>query len=222
MFCYGSSSEDSYGDGWNNAYYYIRTGTGDLIAEGTFTSGYSETHTIDNVPVAETLTLTVTQGGWPSEISWTLTSGSTVLSSSTDTFPTNMPFSVSGGSPVGESGVTFSPGLLAVSLPHGTAPSADHFLVLCKLDSGAESAAAWVAISDFAPPSAVPSSIAFQDTDEGVRSIAGLITLGRAADESSITEYKVGLCQSRGPKLWFSLFPFNQHAKGYPRQKTDL
>ncbi|CAE7227701.1 unnamed protein product [Symbiodinium microadriaticum] len=48
---------DSYGDGWNGAYYYIRTSTGESVAEGTFLSGYGATHTIAGVSAGATLKL---------------------------------------------------------------------------------------------------------------------------------------------------------------------
>ncbi len=60
---------DSYGDGWNGSEYTISSNGVD-IATGTFTDGYSAT---DNVCLdAACYTISVSEGSYPSEVSWSL------------------------------------------------------------------------------------------------------------------------------------------------------
>ena len=128
---------DSYGDGWNNAYYYIHYSDGTTeLASGTMQTGSFAEHTISlsNVPSGETLLLTVTRGNWASEISWHLKNqnGETILHSDNGGFPVNMPFSASGG---GGGGVMERN--VSASIPS----SATHFLTFSRLTDGSTSLA---------------------------------------------------------------------------------
>eukprot|EP00439_Symbiodinium_sp_Y106_P003608 s1136_g1.t1 len=196
---------DSYGDGWNGAYYYIRTSTGESVAEGTFFSGYGETHTIVGISAGATLTLTVSRGSWPSEMSWVLKTANNeeILTSATETFPENRQFRVPGTGNSNSDNVHIDGEMVQVTLPSGTSPpaGADQILALSRLTSGSASIAVWVSLNDFAPPSASPTSIQFQDTDSSIRQIAGVISLGRASDESAISGYKVYFGSSATQKL---------------------
>ena len=60
---------DSYGDGWNGSEYVISS-NGIEVATGTFTSGYDAT---DNLCLdAACYTISVSEGSYPSEVSWSL------------------------------------------------------------------------------------------------------------------------------------------------------
>ena len=180
---------DSWGDGWNNAYYYIRSADGMELASGTLVEGrYGED--IINVTSSTNLLLTVTRGNWPLEMSWELRLATapagegTLLTSDNDRWPTDLAFSV---------GTSGSGVPVETSVPAGTLlPSgANHFLTFSRLTSGAASSSSWTAIVDFVPPASSPTSLAFTDTDGNVGIIAGQITVGRATDETGISEYKI-------------------------------
>lgn len=69
--CLKLNMEDSFGDGWNGATYTISNLSGDTVASGTMTTGYSETV---NLPCTEAgcYQIDVTDGSFPSEISWSI------------------------------------------------------------------------------------------------------------------------------------------------------
>jgi len=77
--CFGAYLEftmiDAFGDGWNGATYSFYNGADSLVATGTLEStendGEFDTDAIC-VPEAGCYTLIVTDGSWPSEISWTI------------------------------------------------------------------------------------------------------------------------------------------------------
>ena len=183
---------DSFGDGWNGADYSIYGASGTLLASGTLSAGSEGSAIITDVPAAETLSITITEGSWPSEVSWILKyeSGGIVLSSdgSQGTFPVNFEFTISGGT--GGTGTGSRP--FEVEIAAGTtAPAgADTLLAFCAFEGGA-SLAATTPLVDWSPPSGYPTSLAFSDTDGGVGIIAGQITVGRATDETGISEYKI-------------------------------
>ena len=184
---------DSYGDGWNGADYTIAQGA-QTLATGTLRSGSFESDTLSNIPVG-TLSITVTRGSWPSEISWALKdeSGNVILDSSLNTFPTEMSFTVSSS---GGGGV-FETALSSTTSPNG----ASHLLAFSSLSDGSTSPLTWVSLVDFAPPASFPSSLAFSDTDASAGVIAGVITIGRAADETGVAEYKVYFGTNTSTKL---------------------
>jgi len=104
------------------------------------------------------------------------------------TFPVNFEFTISGGT--GGTGTGSRP--FEVEIAAGTtAPAgADTLLAFCAFEGGA-SLAATTPLVDWSPPSGYPTSLAFSDTDGGVGIIAGQITVGRATDETGISEYKI-------------------------------
>ena len=73
--CYNSclklNMEDSFGDGWNDATYTISNLSGGTLASGTMETGFSETVTL---PCTEAgcYEIAVTEGTYPSEISWSV------------------------------------------------------------------------------------------------------------------------------------------------------
>ena len=182
---------DSWGDGWNAALYYIKSSDGIELASGTLQTGSYGEHVIYNISGAGNLLITVTEGFWPAEISWELTletapEGEYILTANGEygTFPVDLPFSVASGS--GGSG------LLETTVPSTSIPiGANYLLTFSRLTSGAMSSAAWTPLVDFVPPGSSPSSIQFADAHGGVGIIAGEITLGRATDETGISEYKI-------------------------------
>ena len=191
---------DSWGDGWNSALYYIKSSDGMELASGTLQTGTYGEHVIYNIS-AGTLLITVTRGFWPAEIYWelkldTAPEGEYILTAHGEygTFPVDMPFSVASGS--GGSG------LLETTVPSTSIPSgANHLLTFSRLTSGATSSAAWTPIVDFVPPGSSPTSIQFADADGGVGIIAGQITVGRATDETGISEYKIYFGTSSSSKV---------------------
>ena len=160
---------DSFGDGWNGADYSIYGASGTLLASGTLSAGSEGSAIITDVPAAETLSMTITEGSWPSEVSWILKyeSGGIVLSSDgfQGTFPVNFEFTISGGT--GGTGTGSRP--FEVEIAAGTtAPAgADTLLAFCAFEGGA-SLAATTPLVDWSPPSGYPTSLAFSDTDGGV------------------------------------------------------
>ena len=192
---------DSWGDGWNSALYYIKSSDGMELASGTLQTGTYGEHVIYNISGAGTLLITVTRGFWPAEIYWelkldTAPEGEYILTANGEygTFPVDMPFSVASGS--GGSG------LLETTVPSTSIPSgANHLLTFSRLTSGATSSAAWTPIVDFVPPGSSPTSIQFADADGGVGIIAGQITVGRATDETGISEYKIYFGTSSSSKV---------------------
>ena len=64
--------EDTYGDGWNGAEYYMINANGDTVETGTFETGYSA---IDTVCIENSCYgLTVSSGQYPTEVSWSIAS----------------------------------------------------------------------------------------------------------------------------------------------------
>ena len=189
---------DSWGDGWNGAYFYIKQ-NGVTIASGTFTSGYASQDTIPNLPTGQALTITVTPGSYPYEMSWSLRyeSGEQIMSSSdasTVTHPVDQPFTLSSGS--GSSG-----GMVEVNISANIPAGADHLLTFAALTSGTNSLAAWTSIVDFQPPAHPPSSIQFTDTDYSAGVIAGTLSIGRASSETDISHYNIYFGASSTQKL---------------------
>ena len=75
---------DSFGDGWNGATYSFYNSENELLATGGLTTdenGGDFDTDILCFDVAECMTLIVTEGSWPGEISWSVTSGFTVIAS---------------------------------------------------------------------------------------------------------------------------------------------
>jgi len=68
---------DSWGDGWNGATYSFYNDAGDLLATGGLTTDDGGVTATDVLcfDVAECMTLIVTDGSFPTEISWSVTSG---------------------------------------------------------------------------------------------------------------------------------------------------
>jgi hypothetical protein len=64
---------DSWGDGWNGAGYFISNSGGTVVANGTLASGAEE---VDNICFAAgCYSVTVTEGGFPEEVSWQILDG---------------------------------------------------------------------------------------------------------------------------------------------------
>jgi hypothetical protein len=75
---------DSFGDGWNGATYSFYNSANELVATGGLTTDVNGGDFGTDVlcfDVAECMTLIVTEGSWPGEISWSVTSGTTVIAS---------------------------------------------------------------------------------------------------------------------------------------------
>ena len=204
---------DSWGDGWNGAYYYVKQ-NGVTLASGTFTFGYYSQDTIPDLPTGQTLTITVTRGGYPSEMSWSLRyeSGDQIMSSSdTVSHPVDQPFTLSSGS--GSSG-----GIVEVNISANIPSGADHLLTFAALTGGTNSLVAWTSIVDFRPPAHSPSSIQFTDTDYSAGVIAGTLSIGRATSETDISHYNIYFGTSSTqklpaqglPGLVYELFVFQQ------------
>ena len=73
---------DSFGDGWNGATYSFYNSANELVATGGLTTddnGGAFGTDVLCFDVAECVTLIVTEGSWPGEISWSVTSGFTVI-----------------------------------------------------------------------------------------------------------------------------------------------
>ena len=64
---------DSYGDGWNDNYYYIINEWGDTTAVGTLNSGSQGTDLFCLAPGCYIVSVP-SEGGWPYEVSWEITS----------------------------------------------------------------------------------------------------------------------------------------------------
>ena len=64
---------DSYGDGWNDNYYYIINEWGDTAAVGTLNSGSQGTDLFCLAPGCYVVSVP-DEGGWPYEVSWEITS----------------------------------------------------------------------------------------------------------------------------------------------------
>ena len=64
---------DSFGDGWNDNYYYITNEWGDTTASGTLESGNFGTDLICMSPGCYVINVPA-EGGWPYEISWEISS----------------------------------------------------------------------------------------------------------------------------------------------------
>ena len=64
---------DSYGDGWNDNYYYITNEWGDTTAVGTLNSGSQGTDFFCLAPGCYVVSVP-SEGGWPYEVSWEITS----------------------------------------------------------------------------------------------------------------------------------------------------
>ncbi len=155
---------------------------------GTFTIGSFAQQTITNVPTGQMLTITVTEGGWPLEMSWSLR------------YEKRRPdheFLRYGDSSSGpaiylvfglwlewrNSGSEY----LSANIPSG----ADHLLTFAALTGGTNSLVAWTSIVDFRPPAHSPSSIQFTDTDYSAGVIAGTLSIGRATSETDISHYNI-------------------------------
>ena len=184
---------DSWGDGWNGAGYQIYGSSGELVTSGTLSNGYSGSDTF-TVSSEANLSILVTEGSYPSEISWELVQGGQVILRNPDPFSLSppIPFALQGA------GRSFE-----VSIPAGTSvPSgADTLLTFCALTSGGNSMSASTPLLDFSPPAGFPTSLTFADTNGGVGIIAGEITVGRATDETGISEYKIYLGTGPSTKL---------------------
>lgn len=84
--CYGASINfnllDTFGDGWNGATYSFYNGADSLLATGTLETtengGDFDTDAIC-FDVAECMTLIVTDGSFPSEVVWNITSGGVII-----------------------------------------------------------------------------------------------------------------------------------------------
>ena len=68
--CVSVNMNDSFGDGWNGANYTLSSVDGTLIGTGTIDAGSSATDTY--CLTAGCYTIAVTEGSWPSEISWNI------------------------------------------------------------------------------------------------------------------------------------------------------
>jgi len=74
---------DSFGDGWNGATYSFYNSADELLATGGLTTdnGGSVATDVLCFDVAECMTLIVTDGSWPTEISWSVSAGGQVIGS---------------------------------------------------------------------------------------------------------------------------------------------
>ena len=69
--CVTINMEDSFGDGWNGAEYILSSVSGDVIGSGTIVAG---TSAADSYCLADgCYVIEVSEGSWPSEISWNIT-----------------------------------------------------------------------------------------------------------------------------------------------------
>jgi hypothetical protein len=183
---------DSWGDGWNGAYYNIRDSAGNSLYSDTLSSGHRENHTLSIAPGAD-YTVDVSSGGWPAEISWNLwhQNGALLASGEKDVnaIRDGVPFTVTG-----ERGrVMWTPRTISVNVPAGTVmPAGTSHVLAYSVTSDGESEHYTVdPVFDFAPPTYSPSSLEFNDTDVMVSRAAGAITIGRASNETGIDTYNV-------------------------------
>ena len=74
---------DSFGDGWNGATYSFYNSANELLATGGLTTANGGSVATDVLcfDVAECMTLIVTDGSWPTEISWSVSAGGQVIGS---------------------------------------------------------------------------------------------------------------------------------------------
>ena len=83
-------------------------------------------------------------------------------------------------------------GNLTLNLSSQAIPaSATHLLVYSSMNGLEMSTGISIPLDDYVPLQATPSSIAFTDTDASPGELGGIVTLGRAADESQVTGYAV-------------------------------
>ena len=186
---------DSWGDGWNGAWYYIYDSS-EQVASGTLWSGSYGSDTF-TVPSQANLSIQVTAGSYASEISWELAQDGLVIVRDTPSWIPGyqmIPFSLLGAGGTGSFEVSI---LAGTSVPSG----ADTLLTFCALTSGGNSMSASTPLLDFSPPAGFPASLTFEDTNGGVGIISGQVTVGRATDETGISEYKIYLGTGPSTKL---------------------
>ena len=75
--CFMVKMDDSWGDGWNGAAYTITGTNGEVQATGTLDGGASDTDSLCDLPNG-CYTIAVSEGEYPSEVSWEVTQGGVV------------------------------------------------------------------------------------------------------------------------------------------------
>ena len=70
---------DTYGDGWNDAMWTWTSADGDVVGSGTLKDGGSGTVAICDDSTDGCATLSVSEGGYPDEISWNVSNANGVL-----------------------------------------------------------------------------------------------------------------------------------------------
>ena len=76
--CLTIKMRDGYGDGWNGGTYFIINEEGEVAASGTLWGGQAGTHYLCDV-VGECFTMSVSEGTYPTEISWEVIIGGAVF-----------------------------------------------------------------------------------------------------------------------------------------------
>ena len=81
---------------------------------------------------------------------------------------------------------------VAIQVPRSAIPAGASSLLVISASSGGEmTTGVTTALLDYNPPSAVPQSVQFQDTDTSIGFIAGTCTVTRAADETGVSSYEI-------------------------------
>jgi hypothetical protein len=175
---------DSYGDGWNGAYWTVYSADGSFSQTGTLPSGNSDITVITGMQSGLEYTIEVGAGSYPSEITWELHYGAEMLLSGPAQDVQTFTLPHSGGN----AGETFS--TISCPMPPGAtaSPQVTQLLALAKyMDGSISSSGVSVSLADFYPPANPPASVSFQDTDGREGYIAGDISLTPASGGSATT-----------------------------------
>ncbi|MCB0791996.1 MAG: hypothetical protein H6595_00085 [Flavobacteriales bacterium] len=92
--CYTMYMYDSFGDGWNGGTFVIREQPANtIVSSGTLNNGYLGTQQVDlggacGTGNCDTYTMVLTSGSYPTEVSWNLIGGTTIVA--TGFAPTNV------------------------------------------------------------------------------------------------------------------------------------